>query len=214
MRVVCAESAEGALCVLAKYLSSEPGFGVVRVPGPAETVGLESVRLAPCVWLVDERTFLGLDSAWVGSLVGFGQRVQALVVGSEDRELPRVRELLQRGCAGIIDERARPQMVRKAVRAVAEGEFWIPRRVLADVLRDLARRCSHSSLTDREREILWLISQGLTNRAIAEKLSITRETVRWHIRSLYSKIGVRDRLSAVYAARDFFDGSGAGEPSG
>jgi len=114
-----------------------------------------------------------------------------LVVGSEDRELPRVRELLQRGCAGIIDERARPQMVRKAVRAVAEGEFWIPRRVLADVLRDLARRCSHSSLTDREREILWLISQGLTNRAIA----ITKGT------ALGSTVAVQEILNQALSAQ-------------
>ena len=48
-------------------------------------------------------------------------------------------------------------------------------------------------MTPRENEILALIAKGCTNREIADRLLVTRETVRWHERRLYSKLGIRDR---------------------
>ena len=52
-------------------------------------------------------------------------------------------------------------------------------------------------MTAREAEILTLVSQGYTNQQIAETLCICRETVRWHMRMLYAKLGVHDRQSAA-----------------
>jgi DNA-binding CsgD family transcriptional regulator len=69
-------------------------------------------------------------------------------------------------------------------------------------VRGLLSSQSRHNLTPREGQILDLISRGRSNRDIAEELFISRETVRWHIRTLYAKIGVRDRTeAATYGTR-------------
>ncbi|MBI3668804.1 MAG: helix-turn-helix transcriptional regulator [Acidobacteria bacterium] len=68
-------------------------------------------------------------------------------------------------------------------------------------------------LTSRERDILQLIARGLTNRAIADRLCVTHETVRWHIRGLYSKLGVQDRFSAIVYGKRLLDSESGAVPS-
>jgi len=70
------------------------------------------------------------------------------------------------------------------------------------MIRDLLSAESPRKLTRREKEILRLVGQGYKNQEIAEQLFISRETVRWHLRSLYPKIGVQDRLSAAFYATE------------
>jgi DNA-binding NarL/FixJ family response regulator len=57
-------------------------------------------------------------------------------------------------------------------------------------------------LTDRERELLALLAQGLTNAAIAERLSLSPKTVRNHVSNIFSKLQVADRAAAIVRARD------------
>ena len=84
-----------------------------------------------------------------------------------------------------------------ALRAVADGELWAPRKVISGLVREWVNESSPRQLTGRESEILALIAGGYTNRQIAESLFITRETVRWHVRSIYAKLGASDRESAI-----------------
>jgi DNA-binding NarL/FixJ family response regulator len=92
----------------------------------------------------------------------------------------------------------------KAVKAVAQRELWVDRKLACQVLQESLQQSSQPSVTPRERQILRMITEGKTNRTIADTLHVTRDTVRWHIKSLYNKIGVKDRLSAVFFAREFF----------
>jgi DNA-binding CsgD family transcriptional regulator len=67
---------------------------------------------------------------------------------------------------------------------------------MADIVQFL-----HESLTEREQEIVELIAAGLSNQQIAERLYLTRDTVKWYTRQIYQKLGVHSRTQAVAATR-------------
>ena len=99
-------------------------------------------------------------------------------------------------------------LFRSAIRKVAGGEIWLDGRVTARVIRSLADpraaggrgRNDASGLTPREREIAALVGQGYKYREIAEMLSISEQTVKNHLRNMFHKLGVSDRLQlALYA---------------
>ena len=186
--------------VLLRFFSPKEGFLGFPVEGPLDTILVESERMAPCVLLVDEDCLRRATSGEATGKMSFGS-VRVLVLGSEDP--CRVTRCLSIGCAGFVAHGAPPAMLRAAVRAVADGEIWAPRRALSHLVRSLLVQLGPQALTKREVEVLGLIAEGLKNRAIADRLCISHETVRWHIRSLYGKIGVHDRLGAVIYGRQF-----------
>jgi NarL family two-component system response regulator LiaR len=101
------------------------------------------------------------------------------------------------GCSGVLQRDASSETLRRAVAAVAAGELWVPRKVSSRLLHNALHNDATRHLTRRESEILKLIYKGLNNQKIADQLFISRETVRWHLRSLYSKIGVSTRQEAI-----------------
>jgi ATP/maltotriose-dependent transcriptional regulator MalT len=92
-------------------------------------------------------------------------------------------------------------MIRKAVIAVSSGELWLPRKILSKLAQEAFVQGNTRKVTQRESEILKLICLGFKNQQIAEHLFISRETVRWHLRSLYSKLGVDGRTAAIRYAK-------------
>ena len=97
-----------------------------------------------------------------------------------------------------------------AIRKVHAGEMWVDRVVATTLIADLQRpgrkvdadRARIATLTARERDVVNLVGEGLANKAIAERLSISDNTVRHHLTSIFAKLGVTDRLSlVVYAYR-------------
>jgi DNA-binding NarL/FixJ family response regulator len=107
------------------------------------------------------------------------------------------------GCSGLLALDAVAEHAKKAVKAISEGVLWYPRAVLSALARQsiLDRSISQKRLTDREREVLRLLGLDCKNQAIADQLFISRNTVRWHLRTLYTKIGVANRAEARQYAR-------------
>lgn len=103
---------------------------------------------------------------------------------------------LRLGCVGIIAGKSAPDLYRKAAKAVADGEVWASRKTTSRLLKQELSNGKAQVLTRRQEEILKLISLGYSNQEIAGELFISRETVRWHVRTLYAKLGVSDRKSA------------------
>ena len=125
-------------------------------------------------------------------------RVLALVErASESQE----RRWLRLGCMGVVKHSAPISVILQSMRAIAADEIWASRRVMTTVLKEfVSAGPSFSVFTRREVEILELIASGRNNREIADALFISRETVRWHLRALYGKIGVHSRSQASAAA--------------
>ena len=185
--------------LLQQCFSPEEGFLAFPWEGTLDRLLIECQRLAPCVVLLDEECLPRHHSSLSDSTLRFGSAVRVLVLGSQDH--PDIPSLLSIGCWGFLRDSASPSELRSAVRALSGGEIWAPRKTLSQLLRTSLIQLGPRALTRRETDILRLITQGLTNRQIAESLCIAHETVRWHIRSLYGKIGVRDRLGAVICGK-------------
>ncbi len=118
-------------------------------------------------------------------------------------------QLLRAGASGYVLKRAAAQDLVQAVRAAAKGEAFLYPSVARKVVEDYLKRVEageererYDGLTEREREILTLIAQGLSNQQIAEKLYISIKTVQTHRAHVLEKLGLHDRTELVrYAIR-------------
>jgi len=100
---------------------------------------------------------------------------------------------LQAGVHGYLLKDSLDRELVTAVRAVLAGR----RYVQAEVARELAECGPRVTLTLREREVLSLLSEGLRNKVIAQRLGVGETTVRTHVEAILGKFGVRDRTAAV-----------------
>jgi DNA-binding NarL/FixJ family response regulator len=115
---------------------------------------------------------------------------------------------IQLGASGVVSKDQPRELLIRAVLKVHAGELWLDRAKAAMVLSHAMHRdrdpeiAKIESLTKREREIVALVGEGLRNTAIAERLFISEATVRNHLTSVLSKLGLADRFElAVYAFR-------------
>jgi len=112
---------------------------------------------------------------------------------------------LRAGANGYILKGARGEETLRAIRAVANGQSIFSPNVARRMKRHFDRTDQNElfyNLTEREREILILLAQGLTNTAIAEQLSLSVKTVRNRVSDIFAKLQVHDRSEAILKARD------------
>jgi DNA-binding NarL/FixJ family response regulator len=182
-----------------------------EVVGEAEN-GREAVELAaitsPDVILMDVR-MPGVDGVEATStILAGGSTARVLILTTFDLDEYVVRAI-RAGASGFLLKDVRPQQLVEAIRVVAAGDALlapaITRRLLdrfADSLADTPNAAALDDLTGREREILQLVAQGLSNGEIAERLFLGESTVKTHVSSILRKLHLRDRVQAVIAAYD------------
>jgi len=116
---------------------------------------------------------------------------------------------LRAGAAGYLSKEVDPEVLPRVLRGAVEGEAAISRRLAMSLIESYRRaprggsgfRPVRSELTDREWEVLDLLSAGAGTEEIARALVLSTETVRSHLKNLYRKLGVRSRGEAIEAAR-------------
>lgn len=115
-------------------------------------------------------------------------------------------EALRAGASGFLLKRVEPEHLIEAVRVVAAGDALLFPSVTRRLIEEFSAAPPTGdpslieSLTDREKEVLTLIGQGLTNQELAERLFIADNTVKTHVKRILVKIGARDRAQAVVKA--------------
>jgi DNA-binding NarL/FixJ family response regulator len=126
-----------------------------------------------------------------------------------------VHDAVRAGASGFLLKDVRPAELVDAIRLVASGNALLAPNALGRLLErfrtakpSAAGGTALPSLTEREREILQLVAEGLSNAEIAARLVLSEATIKTHVSNLLRKLGVRDRVQAVIAAY----GSGLVEP--
>ena len=135
-------------------------------------------------------------------------RIVMLTVSNDRRDLV---DAVRSGAAGYLTKDLSPEALQRAVRGIRSGDLAMSRSMAADVIQHLAATTNRSTaapghevagVSAREREVLALLAQGLTDREIGERLGISPRTVETHVGSLLSKLGVRNRAQAAARYRD------------
>lgn len=119
------------------------------------------------------------------------------------------RRAIRRGAMGIVLKEHAAEQLLKAIMKVYEGEVWIERSMMGSMIQELNKPTQVDpevtkikSLTDREREVIALVGEGLKNKQVGERLFISETTVTHHLSSVFDKLDVSDRLELIiYAFR-------------
>lgn len=131
-----------------------------------------------------------------------------VLTGLRDPEVHR--QAIRHGALGLVFKEKAVETLLQAITKVRAGEVWLEPTMIARVLGDLTRpqpapQASEEAikiarLTEREREVITLVGEGLRNRHIAERLYISEATVRHHLTAIFAKLDISDRFElAIYA---------------
>ena len=177
----------------------------MRVVGEAGSVA-ESVaaatELGPDVVLLDFRLPDGTGAEAASAIRETRPEAKLIFLTREDSDAARF-AAVQSGASAFIHKSKAASEVVDAIRDVARGRMLITPRTIATLLaKRRGIEAQLQSLTPRERQVLALMAAGLSSRAVAAKLGISYTTVRTHIRSLGSKLGVHSKLEAIVKARE------------
>ncbi len=204
IRLVLADDHPIVLQGLKQLFEQQPGFEVVAACASGDEAVRAVTRHEPDVAVLDLRmgSVSGLGVARALASQDVRCRIVILTAVMRDDE---VSEAVQLGVAGLVLKESSPDVLVECVRQVAAGHQWIRHEsfvsALAGAVRAQASPSPQSTLTPRELEIVRLVAEGLRNKEIAERLSITEGTVKVHLHKAYDKLGVDSRIELVLAAQ-------------
>jgi DNA-binding NarL/FixJ family response regulator len=119
-----------------------------------------------------------------------------LLTGSDDPDA--LERAVNAGCAGYLDKAGPLDELAAAVRVAAAGNVVISAEDLSQVVSASRER---STLTTRERDVLYLMADGMSNQAMADRLVLSVHTVRTHVQTILGKLGAHSKLEAVAVAK-------------
>jgi DNA-binding NarL/FixJ family response regulator len=183
---------------LARVLDSEDDIEVVAT---ANSVG-EGIAAAaehlPEVILMDDRLPDG-DGISAAARIRTAHPNTEIVVLTGSNDPDALRRVVDAGCLGYLDKTRSIDDLVAAVRIAATGHVVISANDLNKIVN--SPRGDVTSLTKRERQILFLIAEGLSNQTIAERLVLSVHTVRTHAQTILAKLGAHSKLEAVGIAK-------------
>jgi len=180
---------------LAAMIENEPDMTVVGQAGNGQDAIDRYRPLQPDVTLMDLRMpqMNGVEATIAICAEFAPARIIVLTTYDGDEDIYRA---LRAGAKGYLLKDAEPDALLNAIHIVHSGQQYIPPEVGAK----LVQRMNNPELSDREREVIHLMVDGLSNHEIGVALNITESTVKFHINRILSKLGVSDRTQAVVTA--------------
>ncbi|ROP42583.1 response regulator [Saccharothrix texasensis] len=205
IRVLLADDEPMYLGAIRLLVDADPGVEVVAAAGTGREACELAARHRPHVAVLDVRMpdLDGIDAT--RRITALPDAPKVLVLTTFDLD-GVVYETLRAGASGFLLKDVPPHRLLDAIRTVAAGEALlaptVTRRLIADFLRSPAPprvRRPLDRVTPREREVLRLITRGLSNTEIEQALHLSRHTVKTHIGHLMAKLAARDRAQLVIA---------------
>jgi len=188
-------------------IETYPGLRVVGEAGNrVDAVNLAG-RHQPDIILLDLTMTEGSAPDFLSDLVTTARQARVLLLTAvQDPE--KQRRAVCQGAMGIVHKDKAPDVLIKAIQKVHAGEAWLDRSMTAGLISEMRRPSEPASkqdpeaakiaeLTPREREIIALVGVGLKNKQIAHRLVISEATVRHHLTSVFSKLGLTDRFELI-----------------
>jgi DNA-binding NarL/FixJ family response regulator len=175
----------------------------IDVVGAAGTVA-EGLRLAaklhPDVILLDLKL---PDAATFDGVASFAGERRSIVVFTAYDGDDDVFRAIRAGARGYLLKGSPAAEIAQAIRQVHAGESYLSPRIAAKLVKGVTRPGGRTGLLSaRERGVLRLVAAGLSNRQIAEMLSISERTVKFHVTALFNKLGAENRAQAVALAAE------------
>jgi two-component system nitrate/nitrite response regulator NarL len=193
---------------LSSLLEAESGFVVVGEAGDGE----EAVRLARS--LKPDILLLDLSMPGVSGMAALSELSQAgvsvrTIVLTASIDKSEIVKALQLGAAGVVLKTSSPELLFKSIRAVMDGQHWIGRDVVSDLVASLRNHMTlpaekpareRFGLTPREMEITSAVVAGFSNKEIARKFVLSEDTVKHHLSNIFDKVGASNRLELALFA--------------
>ncbi len=179
-------------------LETQPDFDVIAEAENGREAIEQTRKLAPDVILMDLRMpeMEGVEA--IREIKAHHPDIHILVLTTYDTDADIVRAV-EAGATGYLLKDAPREDLFRAVRATARGEAALAPVVAARLMGKVRTR-GEEALSAREIEVLMLVARGATNQDVAEKLHISKATVKSHLLQIYQKLGVTDRTAAATTA--------------
>ena len=206
IRVLVADDQPLVRAGIRRVIEVDEALAVIGEAGDGHEAVALTKALGPDVVLMDIRMPIldGIEATARLAESGSQARVVILTTFGLDEY---VLGALRAGASGFVLKEAPPEEILDAIHIVARGDALIAPSMTRAVIEELGRRPSRADLaarltdlTPREREVLALLAEGLSNAEIAERLVLGEGTVKTHVAHLLAKLGVRDRVQAVIYA--------------
>jgi len=205
IRVVLADDHPVVRAGLAALLTSLPGIEVVGVASTGREAVREVITSRPDVAVLDLQ-MPDLDGFAATRELARSAPDTAVLVLTMFEDDDSVFAAMRAGARGYLVKGAEQEEIARAIRAVAAGEAifgpGVARRVLTFFSAPPPAADPFPELTTRERQILDLIAAGLSNPAIADRLNLASKTVANNVSTIFTKLGIADRATAIIQARN------------
>ena len=207
IRLVLADDHPIFLDGLERFFGTELGWevGVRATSADGALRALDEFR--PDVLVLD-LAMPGHDGVWVMEQAAARKLPARIVLLTAHVDEQKLIDAVRLNVAGVVLKEMAPRLLVECVRKVHAGEKWLERHSVARAMDRMAKRENELQrlarlLTPRELEIVRLAAEGLRNREIADRLTITEGTVKIHLHHIYEKLGVTGRPQLIlYATRE------------
>jgi len=190
---------------LKSFLEKQNGINIVGEASDPDTLLKLATRLQPQIVIMDMSTAKRNDFSILHQLAEFCPDTKVIIITGYCDPMDLLRSI-RAGAQGYLFKSSDPNLILNAIATIRDGKPWIQREFteqLFDVISDLSRVAvppSIQSLSLREREILRLVAEGLSNKEIAAQLHLSVQTVKVYLTRIFHKLGVRNRVEAAQYA--------------
>ena len=201
IRVLVADDHPVVRAGIVALLRDADGIEVVGAVADGEAAVAAAAGTTPDVVLMDLRMPILDGTAATGRIVAASPATRVVVLTtyvSDDAIL----EAIAAGASGYLLKAAPEAEILAGVRSVAAGGTVMAPAIAAALARGIRQQQAAPRLSDRERQVLALVAEGLSNPAIGERLHLSEATVKTHLLHVFEKLGVGDRTRAVTRAME------------
>jgi DNA-binding NarL/FixJ family response regulator len=195
IRILCVDDHPVVLEGLSAIIAMQPDMEVAATAPNGENALRAFLEHKPDVTIVDLRLPDMSGFALIEAIRGVDNRAKIIVLSSFDGDAD-IQRALDVGAQGYVAKGLVRDELLNAIRTVCKGGRHIP----AAIAQRLVDHIQDDAISGREVQVLQLVADGKRNKEIAAELSIAEDTVKMHVRNIFSKLSVSDRTEAVTVA--------------